>query len=151
MNGIRESRKWILLYVTAMAATGWTDSLIRWRGSKGWEPESAYCRLYDAHRVVTLTGAVQRVEKIVPMKGMGYGVHMILKTDSETIPVHLGPTWYVEKQPIQISAGDVVEVTGSRVSCEGKPVILAALVKKGDQTAKFRDIKGTPAWSGVEH
>jgi len=143
---------WILIGTMSLTtAASRADSPIQWRGSRGWEPESAYCRLYDAKTVVTLLGTVQRVEKITPMKGMGYGVHLILKTDSETIPVQLGPTWYVEKQPLQIQTGDVVEVTGSRVPCDGKPVILAALIKKGTETVKYRELKGTPAWAGQSH
>ncbi len=125
------------------------DSPVRWQGTPGWEPESAYCRLYDAKKVVTVKGTVQRVEKMIPMKGMGYGIHMILKTDTETIPVHLGPTWYVEHLPVQLKAQDRVEVTGSRVPCDGKDIILAAAVKRGAETVKFREISGTPGWTGL--
>ncbi|OGR89628.1 MAG: hypothetical protein A2992_02225 [Elusimicrobia bacterium RIFCSPLOWO2_01_FULL_59_12] len=126
------------------------DFPFQWRGSRGWEPESAYCRLYDARRVVTLKGVVQRVEKVTPLKGMGEGIHLMLKTEAETIPVHLGPIWYVKKQPVQIQARDLIEVTGSRVPCDGKPVILAAHIQKGHEIVKFREVKGTPLWGGVE-
>jgi len=27
---------------------------------------------------------------------MGRGVHLMLKTDKETISVHLGPVWYID-------------------------------------------------------
>ncbi len=130
---------------------GQTDSPIRWQGSKGWEPESAYCRLYDAQTVTTLNGTILRIEKVIPMQGMGDGIHLMLKTSKETIPVQLGPTWYVEKLDVHLQAGDVVEVTGSRVPCDGKPVILAATVKKGNEIAIFREIKGSPAWAGMKH
>jgi hypothetical protein len=127
----------------------WADSPIQWRGSKGWEPESAYCRLYDAKHVETIKGTVQRVEKIVPMEGMGDGVYMMLQTGADTLPIHLGPKDYVEKQPIQFLAGDVVEVTGSRVSCNGKPAFLAAVVKRGTDTVNYRTLKGIPSWAAV--
>ena len=153
MNLLRDRTKWVLPVVIGIAAAaGWADPTpFRWQGNRGWEPESAYCRLYDAKRVVTLHGTVQRVEKIIPMKGMGYGVHLILKTQDETIPVHLGPTWYVERQMVQIHAQDVVEVTGSRVPCDGKPIILAALIRRGNDTVKFRELSGTPGWAGWRH
>jgi len=61
------------------------------------------------------------VEKITPLQGMGYGVYMTLKTDTDTMPVHLGPWSLWRKQLIQFHSGDVVEVTGSQVSCDGKP------------------------------
>jgi hypothetical protein len=149
MNRRINLKKWLFIGMIGIAATAaWADSPIQWRGSPGWEPTSAYCRLYDNKTVVTLEGSVERVEKIIPMKGMGDGVHFVLKTSSETIPVQLGPTWFVEKQPVQILAQDVVEVTGSRVSCDGKPVIMATLIKKGGQIVRYRDAKGIPGWAG---
>jgi hypothetical protein len=75
-------------------------------------------------------------------------VHLVLKTHRETIPVHLGPASYVEQQTPRIEAKDSVEVTGSRVTLEGKPAIIAARVKKGDQVLKLRDEDGRPAWAG---
>jgi hypothetical protein len=137
---------WVVL---GSAVIAWADSPIQWRGSKGWEPESAYCRLYDARHVVTLKGTVQRVEKAVPLEGMGYGVYLVLQTSSENIPIHLGPAEFVDKQPVQFHAQDVVEVTGSRVSCNGKPAFLAAIVKRGSETANFRSLKGRPAWAAT--
>ena len=83
------------------------------------------------------------------MKGMGAGVHFMLKTEQETIPVHLGPIHYVESQSIQLKTGDVVEVTGSRVPCDGKPVILAAMVKRGNDVLTLRDLKGRPMWGNM--
>ena len=38
-----------------------------------------------------------------------------------------------------IAPGDKVEVTGSRITYEGKPTIIAAEVKKGGQVLKLRD------------
>jgi hypothetical protein len=106
-------------------------------------------RMYNPQTVETLTGNVVSVESI-PGKGGGrsYGVHLTLKTDKETIPVHLGPSWYIDKQNIKIEPKDKVEVTGSRVSFEGKPTIIAAEVKKGDKVLKLRDQAGIPMWAG---
>jgi hypothetical protein len=144
---MNQTRNALLAVVVMPLAMVWADSPIQWRGSKGWEPSSAYCRLYDAKHVTTVKGTVQRVEKIVPLKGMGEGVYLMLKTDTDTLPVHLGPEEFVEKQPIVLQAGDAVEVTGSQVSCDGKPAFLAAIVKRGPETAKFRALNGRPAWA----
>jgi hypothetical protein len=32
----------------------------------------------------------------MPGKGMSRGIHLQLQTDKDTIPVHLGPAWYVQ-------------------------------------------------------
>jgi Glu-tRNA(Gln) amidotransferase subunit E-like FAD-binding protein len=79
---------------------------------------------------------------------MSYGVHLSLKTDKETINVHPGPAWYIENQDIKIQTGDKIEIKGSRVSIQGKPAIIAAEVKKGDEVLKLRDEKGFPVWAG---
>ncbi len=72
----------------------------------------------------------------------------MLKTDKETISVHLGPGWYIEKQDINIEPKDKIEATGSRITFGGKPAIIAAEVKKGDEVLKLRDENGFPVWAG---
>jgi len=119
-----------------------------WRGSGGWGPGSQYNRMYDPKTVETITGEVTSVDRITPAKGMSGGVHMNVKTDRETLSVHLGPTWYIENQDVKIERKDKVEVKGSRITFAGKPAIIAAEVKKGDETLKLRDDNGFPVWSG---
>lgn len=121
---------------------------ITWKGSGGWGTESAYNRLYDPKTVETLSGEVVRVDQVTPMKGMSYGVHLVLKTDNETVSVHLGPGWYIENQDITIVPKDKVDITGSRITFDGKPAIIAAEVKKGGETLELRDEAGAPIWSG---
>lgn len=106
-------------------------------------------RNYDPKTVETIQGKVLSVEKTAPAKNRGYGVHVMLQTDKETIPVHLGPAWYLEKQTPQIEANDTVSVTGSRVTVDGKPAIIAAQVKKGNDILKLRGENGVAAWSGA--
>jgi hypothetical protein len=105
-------------------------------------------RNYNTNTVETIRGEVVSVEKTAPPQGRGMGVHLMLKTDKETIPVHLGPASFVEQQTPRIEAKDSVEVTGSRVTLEGKPAIIAAKVKKGTEVLKLRDEAGRPAWAG---
>ena len=121
---------------------------IRWRGSGGWGPGTPYSKMYDPKTVETITGQVVKVDRITPLKAMAAGVHMTVKTDGEQISVHLGPGFYVENQDVKIAPKDKVEVKGSRVTFEGKPAIIAAEVKKGDETLKLRDENGFPMWSG---
>lgn len=115
---------------------------------RGWGAGDAYSRMYNPKTVETLGGEVVSVDKFTPGRRMSYGVHFSLKTAKETIPVHLGPSWYLEKQGMTFAQGDKVEVTGSRITYEGKPTIVAAEVKKGGQVLKLRDATGVPAWAG---
>jgi hypothetical protein len=119
-----------------------------WRGSGGWGPGTQYNRMYDPKAMETISGEVISVDLITPAKGMSGGVHMNVKTDKETISVHLGPSWFLENQDVKIVAKDKVEVKGSRISFGGKPAIIAAEVKKGDEVLKLRDDAGFPVWSG---
>jgi hypothetical protein len=41
--------------------------------------------------VQTIQGEVIAVERVTPVKGMSHGVHLMLKTEKETVSVHLGP------------------------------------------------------------
>jgi hypothetical protein len=115
---------------------------------RGWGTGDPYSRMYNPKTVETLSGEVVSVEKFTPGRQMSYGVHFTLKTAKETIPVHLGPSWYVEKQGMTFASGDKVEVNGSRITYEGQPTIIAAEVKKGGQVLKLRDAAGVPAWAG---
>ncbi len=117
-----------------------------WRGSGGWGPGTQYNRMYDPKTVETINGEVTSVDRITPNKGMTGGVHMNVKTDKETVSVHLGPSWYLENQDVKIAAKDKVEVKGSKISFAGKPAIIAAEVKKGDEVLKLRDDAGFPMW-----
>jgi hypothetical protein len=133
-----------LILTYSMAFAAWSG----WRGSGGWGVGTAYQRMYNPATVETITGTVESVEKVTPMKGMYYGIHLMVKTDKETIPVDLGPGWYIERLDTKIEKGDKVEVKGSRVTLSGKPTIIAAEVKKGDNVLVLRDSAGIPAWAG---
>ena len=121
---------------------------MKWRGSGGWGRGTPYNLMYNPDSLEIISGKVIRVDRIVPLKGMSYGVHLVLKNDRETISVVLGPAWFIENQDVRIKPGDSVEVIGSRITYEGNLVIMAAEVKKGDETLKLRDTNGIPVWSG---
>ena len=39
-------------------------------------------------------------------------------------------------------------IDSNRITFDGKPAIIAAEVKKGDEVLKLRDEEGVPAWGG---
>jgi hypothetical protein len=118
------------------------------RGSGGWGMGGAYQRMYNTATVEAVSGEVLSIDRMTPMKGMGGGIHLQLKTDKETISVHLGPAWYIERLDARIEKGDTIEVKGSRVTIGGKPAIIAAEVKRGNEMLKLRDDNGVPVWAG---
>jgi hypothetical protein len=139
----------VILVFSILPLTGEAQAQgLRWRGGGGWGAGGQYGRLFDANTVVTISGKVTAVESMTPFKGMGQGVHLMLETDTETISVHLGPVWYLERQDVGFAAGDEIEVKGSRITYDGKPAIIAAAVHKGENVLLLRNADGTPMWAG---
>ena len=132
----------ILLVTESFAQQG-----MRWQKNE-WGSETKYGRMYDPRTVETITGEVLSIDQFTPAKDMYYGIHLMVKTGQETVSVHLGPGWYIENQDIKIKPEDKVEVNGSRITFAGKPAIIAAKVRKGEQILTLRDKNGFPAWCG---
>ncbi|TAM96199.1 MAG: DNA-binding protein, partial [Rhodanobacteraceae bacterium] len=72
---------------------------------QGWERGSRYAMMYNPQTVETLAGEVTRVDKFTPMHGMSTGIHLMVKTNKETISVHLGPARYIESQDVRFEPG----------------------------------------------
>lgn len=121
---------------------------MKWKGSGGWGQGTPYNRMYDPAKIETISGTVESVGTAVPMKGMYAAVALTVKTDKETIAVHLGPEWYIGRLDTKIAKGDAIEVKGSRVTLGDKPAIIAAELKKGADVLVLRDSAGIPVWSG---
>lgn len=134
----------VVLMASLAVAAPWKG----WRGSGGWGMGGAYQRQYNPATIESVSGEIMSVDKVMPMKGMDSGIHLMLNTGTETVSVNLGPSWYIERLDTKIAKGDQVEVKGSRVKIAGKPAIIAAEVKKGDEVLKLRDDSGIPAWAG---
>jgi hypothetical protein len=120
-------------------------------GRRG-DPGASDRQLYNPQTVTTVQGQVEdlgsygkqgwRVTPGMAIQGL------VLKTANGNLTVNLGPPWYVSKQGFTLQTGDTLEVTGSKVTQDEKTVLLAAEVKKNDQTLKVRDEKGAPLFRG---
>ena len=113
----------------------------------GWGIGSSYNRMYNPKTVATINGEVVSIDKITPMKGMSYGIHLMMKTGKESISIHVGPAWYLDRQNFVIKAKDKIKVIGSRITFDGKPAIIAAEIHNGNKVIKLRDENGYPLWS----
>ena len=103
---------------------------------------------YDPDTVTTLRGTVDAATVVPARGGRAGGMHLALKTDGQAMDVHLGPTWFLQREGIELAKGDAVEVTGSVVDFEGTTFLIARELKKGQKVLKLRDEQGIPAWSG---
>lgn len=118
------------------------------RGSGGWRMGGGYQSMYNPATVESVSGTIERIDRVALVKRMSPGVHVTLATENGLVSVHLGPEWYVERLDAELAKGDSVEVRGSRVTYEEKPAIIAAEVRKGDDVLNLRDANGVPAWAG---
>jgi hypothetical protein len=107
-----------------------------------------YNRMYDPNTIETIRGRVVGTNTFRPGRGMSQGMQLLVKTENQTISVHLGPAWYLDRQDFPIKNGDEVEVTGSRINFSGSPAIIAAEVRDGGKVLKLRDNNGIPLWRG---
>jgi len=138
----------VLAFFFALAEKTFAAGDHMWKGSGGWGYGSKFNTMYDPKTVETISGEVTSIHEIRPMKGMSQGIHLRVKTDKEEISVHLGPAWFIENQDVKIELNDKVEIKGSRITFSGKPAIIAAEIKKGDELLNLRDENGSPVWGG---
>ena len=103
-------------------------------------------RVYDPKTETSLTGVIQEVKE-VPGPGYNTGTHLLVKTATDVIEVHVGPTWYLKQQKCEFVKDAQVEIIGSKVNFQGKDVIIARQIKEDGKTWTLRDAQGIPAWS----
>lgn len=126
-----------------------------WDGS---QRLSRMTTVYDVNQLETITGIVEKIYEKIPSTSANRnsaGYHMLLKTKTESIDIHLGPIWYLKSLEGKIDTGDTVQVSGSRAeghAAEKGKVSLreirASEVKKGNEVVlKLRDHDGKPLWS----
>lgn len=101
---------------------------------------------YNAATETTINGTIEAVNQVNGRHGWS-GTHVTLKTGSELIDVHLGPSWFLAEKKMALAKGDEIEVIGSRVKYNGAHAIIARQLKKGEQSVALRDAQGKPAWS----
>jgi hypothetical protein len=104
-------------------------------------------RNYDPKTEVTVKGTIEEVQQQEGRRGWT-GTHLLLKTDSGTLAVHVGPSAYIAKQQFSFAKGDAIEVLGSKVTMAGKDTLLAREITKDGKTLVLRNAQGIPEWAG---
>ena len=75
---------------------------------------------------------------------------LVLKTDTDSVRIYLGPTAFLTERKLEIRKGDTLAVTGSRVTVGDSQIVLAREVRKVDNTWTLRDASGEPLWSSAQ-
>ena len=101
---------------------------------------------YNVATEVKVQGVVQEVRQFwCPVNG-DEGTHLMLKTDSGILEVHVAPLRFLQGNGVSFSTGDQIEVVGSTVIYEGHDAMIARKITRGDQTFAFRQPNGRPLW-----
>jgi len=101
---------------------------------------------YDRSRQQVFTGFVGEVkEYLCPVSGT-VGSHIAVRGVTETVEVHMAPAAFMKENGMVIKQGEKVEITGVKVTFNGKPAMLAKSVSVRNEVFYFRDDKGRPLW-----
>ena len=98
--------------------------------------------IYDTATEVTLKDTVEEVKTVSGMMGgfgrMGMqGTHLVLKSDQDTVDVHLGPSAFLAEKKVEIAKGDAIEVTGSRMTIGESTRSLRATSERAPSRGRF--------------
>lgn len=103
----------------------------------GWDP---YREIFDPETIETVTGKIVRIE-------YNEQIRLMLYTDAKKpVLVDVGPTGYFESQGKIMKRGDQVTVTGSMVTIEETPIMVATTIQEGNEELHLRDNDGYPVW-----
>lgn len=101
---------------------------------------------YDSKSETIFKGTAVEVKTARSRSGVRE-TQLLLKTDTGTLEIQLGPTAFLAEKQVEIRKGDTLEVTGSRVTIGEAPVVLARDIRMGDDAWVLRDATGRPLWS----
>jgi DNA/RNA endonuclease YhcR with UshA esterase domain len=111
----------------------------------GQKPNGNSAPKYDTVNEVKIKGTVDDV-KTVP--GAMEGIHVVLKSENETILVHIAPEKFLKEMETTFIKGDTIEVVGCRIKdADGNDELLARQINKGTDELLLRDKKGRPVWA----
>lgn len=117
--------------------------------------------IFDPNTVTTISGEIVSVDQITKprhnnqntsqnnSRNNHQGIHLILKAGDQTIDIHVGPSWYLEKENMVLTTGDQITVKGSQVTLNNnQSFVIAQEITKGNQVLVLRDGDGIPVWRG---
>jgi len=100
---------------------------------------------YDTKNEVKIKGAIVEMREI---PGPFEGTHLVVKTDTKTVLVHVAPSSFLKEIDASFKVGDQVEVVGCKAPDAPEEEILAREITVGQNTTTLRDDKGIPVWAG---
>jgi len=105
-------------------------------------PASPNLAAYDLSREVTLVGVVQAYSSSGQLPP--HGPHVILRTASGLVDVHLGNASLLAANHFTIQSGDTLRIIGENLASGSGTQFVARVVQKGTQALIVRTSRGIP-------
>lgn len=123
-----------------------TGGLFVYLVSRGLHQMQKYHRKFNKDTVEEVTGKITDV--ILPGEGhnISRGVILEIKFGEEIKEVHLGPSWYIERQFRHFKIGEEITVVGSKIHYRNREIIVAENLQRGNSIFRLRDEEGIPYW-----
>ena len=110
--------------------------------------QSEITKLYNAATEVTVEGKITNVM----VADSGYGrfpaVIVDLKTSDKEVKIYVAPDWHLMNEKIDLKKDQPLTITGSKVTHNDQPLMIARTMKYDGKEISFRDDKGVPVWAG---
>ena len=100
---------------------------------------------YDVKNEVRVKGVIEEVRQV---PGQFEGTHLLVKTETKTVLVHVAPSNFLKEIDTAFNKGEQVEVLGCKAPDASEEEILAREITVGQNTTTLRDDKGVPIWAG---
>ena len=97
---------------------------------------------YDLQREGTVVGTVVSYTQASTTPPLG--AHVILKTSSGNVDVHLGDPRLLQANHFNIQTGDTLRIVGESVNFGKGTQFVARIVQNGTQAVPVRSIRGVP-------
>jgi len=131
---------YLLALVAAMAAS--VPSFAQESG-----PMARQKKMFEEGKREEIRGEVIAVHRIPARNHRFVRVVAIVGTDKGTVPVFLGPCWYLRYNRFGIRRHDTLVVNGSLVDFRHHHVLIAERVRRNDSVLNLRDATGRPMWA----
>lgn len=107
---------------------------------------AAKSRTYDAAAAISLAGvSIVRVDTL--RQGEYASVSALLVSGTDSLTAMIGPVTFLAANALTLAAGDVIDISGSKMLMAGKPMLMATEIRKGETRVVLRDkATGAPAW-----
>lgn len=123
-----------------------TGGLFFYLVSRGLHQIQKYNRKFNKDTVEEVTGKITDVILSGKSHNDSRGVILEINSGEEIKEVHLGPSWYIERQFKHFKIGEEISVVGSIVHYRGREIMVAEKLKRGNGKFRLRDEEGIPFW-----